>query len=249
MMSYFTLLSALRHFNCRLLNLCDDLRAHCFFIISGSLNNDILIFFNLNNLNNLFLSFLNMNFFLYVLGFLILLDFLNYSKLLQSLLILMVNIAGCLESGIELFHKLGFFCISDCQPLFSVIAFIETLSNRAIRKDINSFIVLLALDPVTKVRTAVHPDIHTKPVLLVVLVLSVVHSTVGPLVSTLAMHDIIQPLANIDSSVGPNVDTVTRDHVIFPVTDVLVTVWPRVHASPFLLRFNVVTLELAAISP
>ncbi len=91
-LSSLALLSALRLIDNRLLSLWDYLWAHCLFIISGSLNNDFLIFNNIDNLNNLFLSFLNMNLFLLMLGFLHFLDLLNISELLQSLLILFIDL-------------------------------------------------------------------------------------------------------------------------------------------------------------
>lgn len=127
------------------------------------------------------------------------------------------------------------FLITYRNPFLSIVSLIETFTNLAIWKNIDSLVILFTGSPVTKISSSIDPDIYTKAMLLVILILAMVHSSILPLVGTATMHHVLLPLTCIDSSIAPEIDTVSADSVVLPLSEILVSIRPSIDTLAFFL--------------
>ena len=204
-----------------------ELLNNCAMILNGAacfiwnfLNRLLLLWYIMNyaRLHNNLVTFLNMNFFLFMLLLVNLLNLLYLLEFNQSLVYLILNFASSRESFIKFLFVGVLLLLGHLNPFFPSVSFIETSPNLTVRKNVNSIVLLLASSPVTKVGPTVNPHIDTKAILLILRVLTMIHPAILPLIGTLSVHHVILPLTNIDSPVVPEVDAIPWDGVVLPVS-------------------------------
>lgn len=152
-------------------------------------------------------------------------------------------------------HHVLFFDGDLVQPLLTLPALpsalldLELCGVLRVWHYVEAFAVLLALEPLAVVGSAIGPEVDADSALPVVDVLADEHAAVAPPVGALAVHHVVVPVSEVEAVVVPHEEALAVEHVVAPFADVPVAVGPPILSLALLGGVLVEALILTAIIP